>query len=47
MDTKICLTIVKTAILTEKSNFKELDVGGTVVILDFFKGINPRFGVKI
>ena len=28
MDKKICLTIVKTAKLTEKSNFKEFDVGG-------------------
>ena len=47
MDKKICLTIVKTAKLTEKSNFKEFDVEGTVAILDFFKGIDPRFGVKI
>ena len=44
---KICLTIVKTAKLTEQSNFKEFDVEGTVAILDFFKGIDPRFGVKI
>ena len=47
MDKKICLTIVKTAKLTEKSNFNEFDVEGTMAILDFFKGINPRFGVKI
>ena len=47
MDKKICLTIVKTAKLTEQSNFKEFDIEGTVAILDFFKGIDPRFGVKI
>ena len=46
MDKKICLTIVKTAKLTEKSNFKEFDVEGTVAILDFSKGLTHDLGSK-